>query len=123
LIVDAHEDLAWNMLVMGRDYTRSAAETRLQEANTDIPALMGDTLLGWPDYQRGRVAVVFGTLFVSPRRTIQKDWDAAHSYASMDEAHHLYQAQLDAYRRLVDEHPEQWLPWNYRAALAAADSS
>ena len=32
LLVDAHEDLAWNMLVLGRDYTRSAADTRLQRS-------------------------------------------------------------------------------------------
>jgi membrane dipeptidase len=108
LLVDAHEDLAWNMLVLGRDYTRPAAETRQREAGTDIPAQFGDALLGWPDYQRGRVAVVFSTLFVSPRRTIRKEWDASHSYASFDEAHQLYLQQLDAYHRLVDEHPDQF---------------
>jgi hypothetical protein len=34
MIVDAHQDLAWNMLTFGRDYTRSAAETRRLEAGT-----------------------------------------------------------------------------------------
>jgi membrane dipeptidase len=108
LIVDAHEDLAWNMLVLGRDYTLSAAETRQREAGSNIPTLMGDTLLGWPDYQRGRVAVVFSTLFVSPRRLIHEDWDASHSYADFDEAHRLYSTQLDAYHRLVDEAPDKF---------------
>ena len=108
LIVDAHEDLAWNILVLGRDYTRSAAETRLREASSDIPVQMGDTLLGWPDYQRGRVAVVFSTLFVSPRRNAKGDWDPALCYATFDEAYKLYQSQLDAYHRLTDEHPDQF---------------
>ena len=31
LLVDSHEDLAWNMLTFGRDYTLSAAETRKRE--------------------------------------------------------------------------------------------
>ncbi len=37
LLVDAHQDLAWNMLTFGRDYTRSAAQTRALEAKTAIP--------------------------------------------------------------------------------------
>jgi membrane dipeptidase len=104
-LVDAHEDLAWNMLVLGRDYTRSAAETRASEAGTQIPTLLGDTLLGWPEYQRGRVAVVFGSLFASPRRHGGGDWDQ-YTYTNVDEAHRLYQGQLDAYHRLVDDQPD-----------------
>jgi hypothetical protein len=34
-----------------------------------------------------------------------------------------YLTALQKHARLVSEHPEQWLPWNYRAALAAANSS
>ena len=65
LIVDAHEDIAYNILNFGRDYTRAAAETRRIEtgSGSKTPEHNGETLLGWPDYQRGRVAVVFGTLF------------------------------------------------------------
>ena len=37
LIVDAHEDLAYNMLTFGRDYTRSAAETRRLETASGFP--------------------------------------------------------------------------------------
>jgi membrane dipeptidase len=133
LLVDAHEDLAWNIVVLGRDYTLSAAETRLREQGTDHPTLIGDTLLGWPDYQRGRVAVVFSTLFVSPRRTIKEDWDPTFTYASMDEAHTLYMTQLDAYHRLVDEHPDQFrllhtrrdldeVLAKWQAALSATDN-
>jgi membrane dipeptidase len=108
LLVDAHEDLAWNILFLGRDYTRSAAETRLSEAGSEIPAQMGDTLLGWPDYQRGRVAVVFSTLFVSPRRLARVEWDPTRCYTTLDEAYKLYQSQLDTYHRLTDEHPDQF---------------
>jgi hypothetical protein len=31
LIVDAHEDLAYNALILGRDYSRSIGETRRLE--------------------------------------------------------------------------------------------
>ncbi len=37
LIIDSHQDLAWNMLTYGRDYTRSVVETRQLEAGTNIP--------------------------------------------------------------------------------------
>src|SRR3972149_4542714 len=33
LIVDAHEDIAYNVVTFGRDYTRSAQETRAAEAD------------------------------------------------------------------------------------------
>ena len=68
LIIDAHCDLAWNMLNFGRDYTRPAAETREKEKGTLAPKKNGDSLIGWSDYQRGQVAMVFSTLFASPAR-------------------------------------------------------
>ena len=68
LIVDAHEDLAWNALSYGRDYTRSALDTRLAEVKSEAPRRNGNTLLGLPEYLQGQVAVIFGTLFVAPAR-------------------------------------------------------
>jgi membrane dipeptidase len=107
LIVDAHQDLAWNILTFGRDYTRSAAETRQREQGTDAPLHNGDTLLGWPDYQQGRVAVIFSTLFAAPARRKLGDWDAL-CYTTPDEAHSVYRSQLDAYHRLAGEHPDKF---------------
>jgi membrane dipeptidase len=107
LLIDSHEDLALNMLTFGRDYTVSAAETRKREAGTLVPQVNDDSLLGWPDYQRGNVAVVFSTLFAAPQRYKLGEWDK-QCYASDKEAHLLYSIQLDAYQRLVDEHPAQF---------------
>ncbi len=107
LLIDSHEDLAWNMLTFGRDYTVAAAETRKREAGALAPLVNDDSLLGWPDYQRGHVAVVFSTLFAAPQRHKLGEWDK-QSYASDEEAHMLYSIQLDAYQRLVDEHPTQF---------------
>lgn len=105
LLVDAHQDLAWNMLTFGRDYTRPAAETRAREHGGLAPAVNGDTLLGWPEYQQGRIALIFATLFAAPLRRKEGEWDT-QVYASQAQARQLYTAQLDAYQRLVDDHPQ-----------------
>ena len=107
LIIDAHEDLAWNMLTFERDYSLSAAETRQREAGTDTPQLNGDTLLGWPEYQRGRVAVIFSVLFNIPQRYRAGSWDHLY-YETAEQAHVLYRRQIDRYHRLVDEYPERF---------------
>ena len=104
LLIDAHQDLAWNILTFGRDYTLPVAETRQREQGSLAPQVNGDTLLGWPEYQLGRVAVIFATLFAAPDRHKLGEWDQ-HCYASPEEAHTRYSQQLDAYDRLVDEHP------------------
>ncbi len=104
IIVDAHQDLAWNMLSFGRNYTRASTETRKIEQDGPIPAQNGESLLGWPDYQRGNVAIIFSTLFASPRRRQMGAWET-ESYASMEEAHQRYSAQLEAYHRLTEENP------------------
>lgn len=109
LLVDAHEDLAWNILTFGRDYTRSAAETRrLEEENHALaPKENGHTLLGWPDYQAGRVALVFASLFAIPSRLKHGDWEVL-CYATPDEAWQVYHRQLEAYHALVETRPERF---------------
>jgi membrane dipeptidase len=103
LIVDAHQDLAWNALTFGRDYSRSVSETRAAENGGPAVQRNGNSLVGLPELLRGQVAVVFGTLFVSPARRQSGDWDA-QSYTDAESAHRLAQAQLDYYHRLADEH-------------------
>jgi membrane dipeptidase len=106
LIIDSHQDLAWNMLSYGRDYTRSVAETRRLEAGTYIPDVNGDALVGWPEYQRGQVAVVFATLYATPAR-----WKTSSDtiwYADSEKAHRLYRDQITVYRKLVDAHPDKF---------------
>ncbi len=122
LIVDAHQDLAWNMLTFGRDYTRSASETRRLESRTQTPRLNGNTLLGWPEFQRGRVALIFATLFAAPLRKQEGEWDV-QCYKDADQAYSLYRQQLDAYHRLVDEHPDKFILIQDRAALQANASA
>lgn len=101
LLIDAHEDLGWNMLTFGRDYTRPALWTRAQEAGTSIPANNGDTLLGQSEWLLGHVGVIFATLFVSPERRRLGEWDV-QCYRDSGEAAEKAGHQLDAYHRLVD---------------------
>jgi len=107
IIVDAHQDLAWNILSFGRDYTRCVAETRRAEAGSLTIEVTDDTLLGYPEYQRGQVAIVFATLFAPPKRFVTTEWEKI-SYLNLIEAASLYRAQLDIYHRLVDEHPDKF---------------
>ncbi len=107
IIVDAHEDLAWNILSFGRDYTRSVTDTRRAETGSLTIGVTDDTLLGYPEYQRGQVAIVFATLFASPERFVPTEWDKI-SYVNPIEAANLYRAQMDIYHRLVDEHPDKF---------------
>lgn len=107
LIIDAHEDLAWNMATFQRDYTRSAFETRSLEANSIAPQVNGDTMLGWQEYQIGEVAIVFATLFASPFKKNQPDW-ITQNYRDTSQAKKLYQLQLDLYHKLQDNHSEKF---------------
>ncbi len=107
IIVDAHEDLAWNMKTFGRDYTLAAKAIRQQEEGTPIPQFNGDTLLGWPDHRRGRVAVVFATLFAAPQRRMEGDWEG-QVYSTFEQAHSLYRGQVEAYYDLFEDHPDHF---------------
>jgi membrane dipeptidase len=106
LIVDAHEDLADNMLVHGRDYTRSIAETRRLEAQETGEHRPEETLISWEAYQRGQVAVVFSTLFGAPKRTQTHLNELV--YSDYSQANQIYRRQLDLYHRITDDHPDQF---------------
>ena len=107
IIVDAHADIAWNMLKYGRDYTRSAEETRQLEAGGPVVVQNDDTLLGWPDYQRGQVSVIFSTLYATPARW-SKGENKTQVYKNFDEAHQLYREQLLTYHRITDSTPDKF---------------
>ena len=108
LIVDAHEDLAWNMQVYHRDLTRSVNQTRALEKDTLNPVHNnGEAMLGWPEYQRGRVALIFATLFATPARLKPQEWESA-VYQDFEQAHQVYRRQLEMYFRLTDRSPDQF---------------
>ena len=106
LIVDSHQDLAWNILSFGRDYLHSVHDTRNIEKGSLTVTYNEDTLLGWPEYQDGNVAVIFATLFSTPARWAY-DWET-YFYKDANEAYKQYRQQLDLYHRLTDEHPDKF---------------
>lgn len=97
--------MAWSMLCFGRDYMRSAAETRLLEKDQPNPEHNGDSLIGWPDYQRGRVAIIFSTLFAPPLRTRAGEWDKIF-YSDYKHAHARYMEQARLYHQLAESKPD-----------------
>jgi len=104
-IVDAHQDLAYNMLNFERDYLRSVDETRRAEAGTDIQPDAGETVLGWPEFQKGQVAVIFSTLFVAPEQYKFSDVEKVF-YRTADEARVFLQKQVDIYHKWEQNAPQ-----------------
>jgi membrane dipeptidase len=104
IIVDAHEDIAYNTLNFGRDFVKSAFEKRRLEANSESVKVSGTATIGLPDALLGRVAIIFGTLFVEPafaRTEMGAFGDLV--YETPKEAYQQALAQLDVYQRLADE--------------------
>ncbi len=118
LLVDSHEDLAWNMLSFGRDYRISAVHTRQKEANSIVPSVNGDTMLGWQEYQAAHTAIIFATLFAAPARFKEGDWDIL-CYKDPNTARKMYRDQLDAYDRLTGENPEYFQSVQNQSQLEA----
>jgi membrane dipeptidase len=85
---------------------RSAYETRRLEKGGLTVERNGDTLLGWPEYQQGQVAVIFATLFSTPARWAY-DWET-YLYKEPKEAQKHYRQQMDLYYRLTGEHPDKF---------------
>ncbi len=107
-IIDAHEDLAANMLGCGRNYLLSAMQTRaLEKESPHIIEATGQSLLGWEDYQKGQIAIVFSTLYLTPRQWHKHDWDSQF-FSTPDEANYLHHQQIDAYEKLADENPQHF---------------
>lgn len=96
LIIDAHQDIAFNATVLKRDYTQAVAMTRMREG----PRSEEIATLGLPDALTGGVVIVFGTLYVSPVELMP----GAPFYRTADEAYALAQDQLAVYRDLT-RHP------------------
>jgi membrane dipeptidase len=103
IVVDAHEDIAYNVLAFGRDYRYGALYHRQREAGTQMPQRNGTATVGFTDALLGRVALTFATLFVAPRSRQTAPWDVL-SYSDEREADALALKQLDYYERLADEH-------------------
>ncbi|MEO1287040.1 MAG: membrane dipeptidase, partial [Chloroflexota bacterium] len=101
IVVDAHQDIAWNTICYGRDYRVSAIKHRENE----IMQRWDKAMLGLPDALLGRVGIVFSTLFVAPassKLALNTPYPAPR-YEDAKEAYTQAGKQLDYYHRLTDE--------------------
>ncbi|MCY4024508.1 MAG: membrane dipeptidase [Anaerolineaceae bacterium] len=105
IIVDAHEDIAFNWMAGGRDWRRSALDIRREEAGQADKRRAGLASIGLPESLAGNVAVICATLFTAPRSRHASAWDSL-SYSDAREAYDLASSQLDYYERLADEHDQ-----------------
>ena len=102
IVLDAHQDIAYNFIQHGRDYTRSAWAQRKREAGTAL-AEAGLVANGLPEALLGRVGVIFATLFVEP------NWAPFNKikrcgYDTPQEAYRQALRQWDYYQWLADEY-------------------
>ncbi len=100
MIVDGHLDLAYNTLVDGRDYTRSALDIRADEAGGPIETSNGRCMVGLPELLAGDVRLIIATLFAMPRSEAGK---GECGYVNLHGAHEQALAQLGIYRRWAAE--------------------
>jgi len=103
IIIDAHLDIAYNVLRNKRNFMESVYAQRVREAGRPIETEEGSITVALPQALLGRVGIVFGTLFVSPAAS-PNFTDAQISYSTPREAYQRALAQLDVYQRLADEH-------------------
>ena len=102
ILVDGHLDIAFNALCWGRDPRMSALETRAREGDRASDPGRGQCTVGLPELQAGRVAVVFGTIFLAPKKHWPGSDQADHViYETAAEAERAGLAQLDFYCRLA----------------------
>ncbi len=102
IVVDAHEDIAWNYFNNKRDFPESALSRRRRETDPVFLSRYGRSMVGLPDHLLGRIALVCGTIFVSPRWTKMYP-DEKLLYDTPDEAYRLGMQQVTYYQRLADE--------------------
>lgn len=111
ILIDAHEDIAYAAISFNRDYSKSAADIRQVEQYTDIPQWNGHAMLGYADWQKANVGIIFATLFVMPKQYQTGDWEKV-VYRNFQEAGSLLQQQVDYYYRLEENYPEKFIVLN-----------
>ena len=97
-IVDAHEDIAYNV-ALGRDFKRAAFETRALE-NPPIPK-RGVCTVGLPDLLKANVRIVFATIWAAPCGV--EDIEIGPCYQTPEEAYALAKRQLEYYDELAHD--------------------
>jgi len=93
IIIDGHEDLAWNALVLGRDITKPLEEIRAAEGAAPWHG-EGVATVSLPSLRDAGVRVVLGTLYATPfgESTLRRT-----GYQTPEEAFAHAQTQMNYY--------------------------
>ena len=94
MIVDGHEDIAFNVLANGRAYLTSAHDIRAAEAGTNVEETAGRAMLGLREWLEAGIGLILATVTALPRSHAA---GGELSYATYDGAHEQALAQLDLY--------------------------
>ncbi|MGD0996508.1 MAG: membrane dipeptidase [Candidatus Bathyarchaeia archaeon] len=94
IIVDAHEDIAFNALSLQRDFLQDISKLR----SKNYSEKEGTPTICLPELQKGNVRIVFATIWVAPCEA--SPVSKGSCYKTPEEAHAQGMAQLDYYRRI-----------------------
>ena len=94
VIIDGHEDIAFNSLILHRDFLLPAYESRLKSSDV---RKNGSPTVGLPDLVKGNVRIVFGTIWVPPCLPGVEE----PCYRTPNEAYAMAVQQLDYYKDLA----------------------
>ena len=98
IIVDAHQDIAWNKIALNRDFLESVADKRAREGATPAHG-EGHAVVGFPEIIAGNIRVLFATLYVAQARPDRKGWGKV--YNTPLEAHDQAMEQMAYYAMLA----------------------
>ena len=98
LIVDAHEDIGFNSVGLGRDFLLSAYETRKREAS---PAPWGIATVGFPEMEKVNVRVVLASIWAAACHN-PTGLPIKPCYETPEEAYEQGQQQLSYYDKLTN---------------------
>jgi membrane dipeptidase len=102
MIVDGHQDIAWNMLEFGRNPRASALDTREKETSSGLSDQIGLRTSGFPEWINGDIGIIFSTLFVMPDQYAYSGWHKI-TYQTPKQAEVLAREQLKYYADLSDQ--------------------
>ncbi|GIV95647.1 MAG: peptidase [Herpetosiphonaceae bacterium] len=97
-IIDAHLDIAWNAIALGRDPTLPIAESRRREEGSPLAEREGEVTVSLAELRSAGAAIVFATLFVLPEG-VESTLEAI-AYSTPEQAHEQALAHLEYYRNL-----------------------
>jgi membrane dipeptidase len=100
IIVDAHQDIAWNKLALNRDFFDSVSKKRAREGVSPAHG-EGSAIVGFPELIDGNVRVVFTTLYAAAAQPDRTAW--GKTYSTPQEAHDQAMEQLAYYALLASD--------------------